>query len=107
MDQRTSKARIANKSGVQRGALPLECFQNQISALSDFRAFLTNNHNAIIEAAGGYKIDWKSFMNIPEICEREFRTKNGNLISPAAASRIWYIVRRDVAARRRTKKPGA
>ncbi len=107
MDQRTSKARSANNTVVRSAALSAEHLRSQISALSDFRTFLTDNHDLIVEASGGYKIDWTAFMNIPEICEREFRTKNGGIITPAAASRVWYKVRRDVASRRRAKKPGA
>jgi hypothetical protein len=64
-----------------------------VPQISRFRQFLTLNHDAIVDAANGYRVSWKMFLMQPEIRAHDFRDADGKPVTPARASSVWLAVR--------------
>lgn len=98
MDKRTTKARRAinpNDRAMAHGTRAISrATLSRITSLSPFHRFLLLNHDMILDAAEGRKIDWKGFLAQPEIAALDLRDGNGNRISEGRASRIWWEVRK-------------
>ncbi|WP_217696474.1 hypothetical protein [Acidiphilium rubrum] len=98
MDKRTTAAKRfvnPNDRAMAHGVKAVSrATLSRITSLSQFHRFLLLNHDAILDAAEGRKINWKGFLAQPEIVALDLRDGKGNRISEGRASRMWWEVRK-------------